>query len=269
MKTNKQRLKEKLLLVMSISLLLISIGLKTENAFGKENDSFAIDYEYINVKDMAKVDVSAKSVDDDIWTNIMTSLKDSNPLFTNNVEVAINDLTLEETPFPQIAPAVLEVPRQVWRLPTVMGVVSQYPHYGHAALDITSPRGSSEYIFPVANGVISGIYTDSAGALIVTVLHNVDGVNYTSLYAHLSSYADGLYVGKEVTVNDVLGRMGTTGYSTGVHLHLVVVDCALFNPNDVNCSNLGSFFNYTNTRLTQDYIGLGSHIYVPGAWNSR
>ena len=150
-----------------------------------------------------------------------------------------------------------------------MGTISQNPHYGHVALDITSPRGSNELIFPVANGTISSIYRDGAGALIVTVLHNVNGKKYTSQYVHLSSYANGLYVGKPVTINDCLGKMGSTGYSTGVHLHLAVVDCALFDPNDPNCSDLNGFFRYGRYRLGQGYIGLGTMMNVPGSWSSR
>ena len=100
-------------------------------------------------------------------------------------------------------PIVVENP---WHLPTETGIVSQYPHYGHAAYDITSPNGQNEIIFPIANGTISSIYRDNYGALIVTVRHEVDGRVYTSLYAHLSRYASDLYVGKPVTINDALGQ---------------------------------------------------------------
>jgi hypothetical protein len=126
-----------------------------------------------------------------------------------------------------------------------------------------------ETIHPVANGVISGIYTDSAGALIVTVLHNIDGQKYTSQYVHLSSYASGLYIGKEVTINDSLGQMGTTGNSTGVHLHITVLDCALFDSSDTNCSDLNGFFRYAKSRYSQNFYGLGNLVYVPGSWTSR
>ena len=89
------------------------------------------------------------------------------------------------------------------------------------------------------------------------------------MYAHLSRYAEGIYIGKEVTYNDPIGFMGTTGYSTGIHLHLVVADCALFDSNDNNCKDLNSFFNYINRRVTEGYYGLGTHIIVQGAWTNR
>ena len=53
---------------------------------------------------------------------------------------------------------------------------------------------------------------------LVTVLHNYNGVNITSQYVHLSRYAN-IYVGMPVTEYTVLGYMGSTGNSTGAHLH--------------------------------------------------
>lgn len=120
------------------------------------------------------------------------------------------------------------------------------------ALDITSSRGIYETIYPVADGTVSSIYTDSAGALIATVHHVVDGINYTSQYVHLSSYAPGLYVGKFVTTNDPLGQMGSTGRSTGPHLHISVTDCAFNNSSDPYCSNLNGFLDIWDKDIIKD-----------------
>ena len=162
---------------------------------------------------------------------------------------------------------VNQTPTRQWYLPTHNGTISQYPSYGHVALDITSPRGTAEAIYPVAEGTISDIYRDYAGALIVTVNHRIDGKNYTSQYVHLSSYAPGLYVGKHVTVNDRLGQMGSTGISTGVHLHLAVMDCSFYN--DGACYNLGNLLSYANRRYSQGFYGLQSVMNVPYSWSSR
>ena len=263
MHDGKQEIKKKCITTISMALILISVGLQTVHAFDKD-DTINVEYEYINIKDMAHPKVTTKTESKNTLSNVVQRWNE----FGNMAEIELPNVEkIVESQFPAVTTE--KEPRQIWYLPTEMGRVTQNPHYGHAALDITSPRGSAENIFPVANGTISGIYTDPAGALVITVLHNINGQYYTSQYAHLSSYASGLYVGKEVTINDCLGKMGTTGYSTGVHLHLAVVDCALFNPNDTNCSNLNKFFQYANARLNQGYIGLGTMMYVPGEWTNR
>lgn len=155
----------------------------------------------------------------------------------------------------------LEQPKRAWYLPCELGTITSNITYSHYAIDITSPRGTREAIYPIANGVISSIYNDTAGAKIITVNHTVDGKNYTSQYVHLSSYAPNLYIGKEVTVNDYLGYMGRTGIATGVHLHLAVLDCSIFN--DENCKDLNSFFRYGKARLSQGFHGAYSVMPVP------
>lgn len=260
-------IKSKCVIVISIAFVLIAIGLQTKDLYVKSSD-YKISYEYVNIKDMAQASVKQKantsSIIKDLFTGNTTSgelTEVSLPTTTEPVEVELHALENTEATAP--------TPRQIWYLPTEYGTITQYPHYGHVAYDITSSRTYSENIFPVANGTISGIYTDSAGAKIVTILHDIDGVKYTSQYVHMSQYASGLYVGKPVTINDSIGLMGSTGNSTGPHLHISVADCALFDPNDSNCSDLNGWFRYLNRRLSQNYYGLGVHVYMPGSWSSR
>lgn len=255
--------QKKIIVLICISLLIISIGLKTVHAFNE--DDYELEYEYINIKDMAEVKVSTKEEKVSVIDNLLTGI---NVGTVKEVEMP-SLVKAEEMPTIKSVAEQQVIPRRIWYLPTEVGRVTQNPSYGHVAYDITSPRGVQETIFPIANGVISGIYTDKAGALIVTVLHEVDGKRYTSQYVHLSRYAAGLYIGKPVTINDSLGQMGTTGYSTGVHLHIAVLDCALFDPADPYCPDLNGFFRYGKTRINQGFIGLGSVVNVPAEWNSR
>jgi murein DD-endopeptidase MepM/ murein hydrolase activator NlpD len=51
---------------------------------------------------------------------------------------------------------------------------------------------------------------------VVIVQH---GKNYTTLYAHLSSYAKGQRVGSIVKQGEIIGRVGRSGLATGPHLH--------------------------------------------------
>lgn len=45
---------------------------------------------------------------------------------------------------------------------------------------------------------------------------------YKTLYGHLSSYAKNLYVGKRVQQGEIIGYVGSTGWSTGPHLHYTI-----------------------------------------------
>ncbi len=263
-------LRNKALVMLALSLVLISIGIEINEPLNKED---YLKNNYINTRNIAPIKISTKKNSKKSSNNIFSGPNDLRKLspvniYSNNkkIEETLEEVSLTVTNFTE---PTKEPPRNIWYLPTESGIITQNPRIGHVALDITSPRGTREVIFPIANGIISGIYKDKAGAKIVTILHDVAGKKYTSQYVHLSSYSKDIYVGRPVTINDPLGNMGTTGKSTGVHLHLALIDCALFDPNDHNCHSLSSFYKYANTRLKQGYIGLGAMIYVPGEWSSR
>lgn len=263
--------KGKCIITISVALLLLSIGLQTIKLYDT-NDNYEIKYESIDIKNMAKAAVTSKQDSSTIIDTLINGKQNNGKI--SEIELPkVEKLKSENNAVGQEVNQTVEQPVQQpekkWFLPTEQGIITQYPTRYHEAYDITSPRGSAEIIYPVANGVISGIYRDSAGALIVTVAHDIDGKKYTSLYAHLSRYADGIYVGKSVSVYDALGNMGTTGRSTGVHLHLVLADCVMFDSNDPYCSNLGGFFNYAKRRVSEDFYGLGVLTYVPERWYSR
>jgi len=50
----------------------------------------------------------------------------------------------------------------------------------------------------------------------IEIQHNQ---RYTTYYAHLSRYAPGVQVGREVRMGEVIGYVGATGWATGPHLH--------------------------------------------------
>lgn len=83
----------------------------------------------------------------------------------------------------------------------------------HRGIDIAVPEGTE--VLAAQDGVVtfSG-YTSEYGNYIV--IQNEAG--YESKYAHLSSI--NVSVGQEVTHGDVIGKTGSTGSSTGSHLHL-------------------------------------------------
>lgn len=166
----------------------------------------------------------------------------------------------------------------VFRRPTETGYITQEayykPSYSHRAVDIGSKRGRSEKIYPIGAGTITSIYRDNYGALCLTIEHyNLnDGQYYTSLYVHMSAYAPGLYVGKKVTSEQYIGYMGDTGYAFGVHLHMEVFPCRLYNPSDSNCSKWSKYDSFAKNKLRNGYnprqlISFPSGTY--NSWSSR
>ena len=96
----------------------------------------------------------------------------------------------------------------------------------HGAIDIPGRTGTP--IKAAAGGVvILARYYGLAGRT-VFIDH---GGGMTTLYFHMNEIRAS--VGQTVVTGDVIGTVGTTGRSTGPHLHFEV---RLKNPNSVNCS---------------------------------
>ncbi|MGI6365976.1 MAG: peptidoglycan DD-metalloendopeptidase family protein [Bacillota bacterium] len=84
----------------------------------------------------------------------------------------------------------------------------------HRGVDIATARGTP--IYAAASGTVrTRGYSSSYGYYIV--LEHSDG--YSTLYAHVSSIADSVRVGKQVVRGQVIAWVGSTGFSTGPHLH--------------------------------------------------
>lgn len=245
--------KEKIIKA-SMIILATAIVLFLTKEMELDSKSFSLSYKSINIKNISTVEIAEKK-----------GYHDANVYTENKTKTEVT--ATQHSPEPEKVSNSVVVPAPIWRLPVERGTISSWPRYNHVALDITSPRGVYETIYPVADGVISGIYTDGYGGKVITINHIIDGINYTSQYVHFSSYAPNIYVGKPVTVNDSIGQMGATGWATGIHLHVTVLDCSLFN--DANCSDTGKFLRYANRRYSEGFYGLSSLMQVQYSWYSR
>ena len=85
----------------------------------------------------------------------------------------------------------------------------------HTGLDMAAPTGTP--VVAPADGVVSSAQSDGAYGLKVVVLH-ADGTE--TWYAHLSSAE--VAAGDSVVQGQAIGAVGTSGNSTGPHLHLEV-----------------------------------------------
>lgn len=83
----------------------------------------------------------------------------------------------------------------------------------HSGIDYGSPKGSPVYAVAKGRVVVSG-YDEFSGNKIA-IRHADNSVSY---YMHLNSR--GVGVGQEVMGGQIIGRVGSTGRSTGPHLHL-------------------------------------------------
>jgi murein DD-endopeptidase MepM/ murein hydrolase activator NlpD len=96
-----------------------------------------------------------------------------------------------------------------------------YHYWGlHDGDDFGAPCGAP--LFAVANGtVMSQYYSSVWGNRRYLSLGLINGHNVTVIYNHLSAYRS--HVGEHVTRGQVVGLVGTTGWSTGCHTHFTVM----------------------------------------------
>lgn len=103
------------------------------------------------------------------------------------------------------------------RVDPISGEVSS-----HAGQDFGAPAGTP--IHAIADGVVKhageGIQGRSNNLIIIE--HTINGEKFSSWYIHM--YDDGVFVkaGDKVKAGDVIGAVGSNGYSTGPHLHLEI-----------------------------------------------
>lgn len=91
----------------------------------------------------------------------------------------------------------------------------------HGGTDFAAPKGTP--IYAAAAGYVSVAGWNSGGYGNYVILYHgtmQDGVAYSTLYGHMSSIA--VSAGTYVTQGQVIGYVGSTGNSTGNHLHLEV-----------------------------------------------
>ena len=100
----------------------------------------------------------------------------------------------------------------------VTGQVGAYCRSGlpHTGIDISANTGDP--VYSAYGGTLQRFTQASLGTHIIVT--HVDG--YSTLYAHLSGFAAGAPDGSTVSTGQLIGYAGTTGNSTGVHLHFEV-----------------------------------------------
>ena len=88
----------------------------------------------------------------------------------------------------------------------------------HRGIDFAAPRGTP--IMAGGDGVIEMSQRNGSFGKYVRIRHNN---NYKTAYAHLNGYGKGIRRGKRVRQGQIIGYVGTTGRSTGPHLHYEIL----------------------------------------------
>jgi murein DD-endopeptidase MepM/ murein hydrolase activator NlpD len=84
----------------------------------------------------------------------------------------------------------------------------------HKGIDFAAPTGTP--IRAAGDGVVDFAGTQGGYGNVIVLKH---WNNYTTAYAHMSRFAPGVRKGSKVSQGDLIGYVGTTGWSTGAHLH--------------------------------------------------
>ena len=88
----------------------------------------------------------------------------------------------------------------------------------HRGTDFAAPKGTP--IMASGNGIIKKVGWCGGGGNCVKIRHNS---TYETIYAHMSKFARGMKKGMRVKQGQTIGYVGSTGKSTGPHLHYEVI----------------------------------------------
>jgi murein DD-endopeptidase MepM/ murein hydrolase activator NlpD len=140
--------------------------------------------------------------------------------------------------------ALLKTPVDGARISSTFGK-RKHPVLGytkmHKGLDFAAPSGTP--IYAAGKGVIERANRFSSFGNYVKIRHND---KYQTAYAHLKGFARGIKKGVHVKQGQVIGYVGTTGRSTGPHLHYEVhVNGKAVNPQSVDLP-IGETLSGTN-----------------------
>ena len=120
-----------------------------------------------------------------------------------------------------IKKALMKTPINGARLSSPFGM-RKHPIDGfnkmHRGTDFAAPMGTP--IMASGSGVIKKAGWCGGGGNCVVIRHNS---TYTTIYAHMSKFAQGIKKGVRVKQSQTIGFVGSTGKSTGPHLHYEVI----------------------------------------------
>ncbi len=120
-----------------------------------------------------------------------------------------------------VVKALMKTPINGARLSSAFGM-RKHPILGfnklHTGTDFAAPSGTP--IMASGSGTITRARWCGGGGNCVKIRHNS---TYETVYAHLKGFAKGIKEGRKVRQGQIIGYVGSTGMSTGPHLHYEVI----------------------------------------------
>jgi murein DD-endopeptidase MepM/ murein hydrolase activator NlpD len=129
----------------------------------------------------------------------------------------------------------------------------------HRGVDLASPKGS--IVRATGDGIVTGIKKWGGYGKQIVIEHKHD---YSTRYAHLSKIL--VNKGDTVCMGDTIGAVGSTGLSTGNHLHYEIsyhnkhIDPFSIYPDTLHLGNYLEYYNKINKHLLScsDNVELGT-----------
>ena len=117
--------------------------------------------------------------------------------------------------------SILKTPLDGARLSSSFGM-RKHPISGfnkmHKGIDFAAPKGTP--IYAGGNGVVEVAGVNGGYGKYIRIRHNNE---YKTAYAHLNSFKKGIRKGVRVNQGEIIGYVGSTGKSTGPHLHYEII----------------------------------------------
>lgn len=156
----------------------------------------------------------------------VTALLDANALSTSNIHVGqtlfVPDARLNETTLKTILGELFRYPVPAGTTFTSTFGMRPDPFTGerrfHNGIDLAAPTGTA--IYAARSGRVVHVETQIGNYGKFIIIDHGDNM-YQTLYGHLNSFV--VREGEWVSTGQLIGRMGSTGRSTGPHLHFSVI----------------------------------------------
>ena len=179
-----------------------------------KGDSFQIIYEQFENEDGSLIENG-----DIIFSNLNTQ---GNDLNLYKFELGKNEIDYFDENGKSMKKTLMKTPINGARLSSPFGK-RKHPILGftkmHTGTDFAAPTGTP--IMASGDGVVTRAQWCGGGGNCVKIKHNSV---YQTVYAHMSKFGRGIKKGTRVKQGQIIGYVGSTGLSTGPHLHYEVIE---------------------------------------------